>query len=97
MIKLLYKPLGMAISVLGDLVASVVFKRLWQLVSHQDKAPTPTQEGRRWHEVLAAAALRGAVFGLVTAVLDRGGAAGFKRATGAWPGCKEPSPPGSQG
>ncbi len=89
--KLLYKPFGTIMSVLGGLVASVIFKRLWKLMSHQDVAPTATQEGRSWREVLAAAALRGAIFGLVTAAIDRGGAVGFTRATGAWPGKKEPS------
>jgi Protein of unknown function (DUF4235) len=88
MIKLFYKPLGMATSVVGGLVASALFQRLWKLMSHQDDAPKATEQGRRWHEVLVAAALRGAIFGLVTAAIDRGGAVGFQRATGAWPGEK---------
>ena len=89
MLKLLYKPLGLTISVLGGLVASAIFKRVWRLVGHDDVAPSATQEGRSWQEVLAAAALRGAIFGLVTAAIDRGGAVGFKHATGAWPGAQE--------
>ena len=89
MLKLLYKPLGTLVSVLGGLVAAAMFKQAWKLMSHQDQAPTATQEGRSWHEVLAAAALRGAIFGVVTAAIDRSGAVGFKRATGAWPGDKE--------
>jgi hypothetical protein len=93
MLKLLYKPLGTIMSVLGGLMASFMFKRLWKLLSHQDSAPTATQEERTWREVLAAAVLRGAIFGLVTAAIDRGGAVGFKRATGAWPGDKAASPP----
>jgi Protein of unknown function (DUF4235) len=96
MTKVFYKPLGMIISVLGGIVASAIFGRLWKLVSHQDKAPTATQAGRSWHEVLGAAALRGAVFGLVTAALDRGGAVGFQKATGAWPGDKEASQRGAE-
>ncbi len=90
MTKLIYKPLGLIMSVLGGLVASAIFQRVWRLVSHRDEPPTPTQAGRSWREVLAAAALRGAIFGLVTAAVDRGGAVGFQRATGAWPGEKEP-------
>jgi hypothetical protein len=96
MLKLLYKPLGTIMSVLGGLVATAIFKRLWKLMSHQDSAPTATQEGRGWGEVLAAAVLRGAIFGLVTAAIDRGGATGFKHATGAWPGDKTPIPPPHQ-
>jgi Protein of unknown function (DUF4235) len=94
MTKLLYKPLAMAISVLGGLAASAIFQRVWRLVSRRDEAPKPTQAGRSWGEVLAAAALRGAIFGLVTAALDRSGAVGFERATGAWPGEKKPRPDG---
>jgi Protein of unknown function (DUF4235) len=96
MIKLLYKPLGTIISVVGGLVASAIFQRLWKMVTQQEEPPKPTQAGRSWREVLAAAALRGAIFGLVTAAIDRGGAVGFQRATGAWPGEKEPSPKGTE-
>jgi hypothetical protein len=86
MIKLLYKPLGLTMSVLGGLVASAIFRRAWKLVRPEQEPPKPTQAGRSWREVLAAAALRGAIFGLVTAAIDRTGAVGFQHATGAWPG-----------
>jgi Protein of unknown function (DUF4235) len=90
MTKLLYKPLGLTISVLGGLIASAIFRRAWKLVSHeQQEPPKPTEAGRSWRAVLAAAALRGAIFGLVTAAIDRSGAVGFQHATGAWPGEKE--------
>jgi hypothetical protein len=36
--------------------------------------------------VLPAAALQGAVFALVKAAIQRGGARGFERLTGVWPG-----------
>ena len=38
---------------------------------------------------MAAAAIEGAVFGLVKAAVDRGGATGFARLTGVWPGDTE--------
>jgi hypothetical protein len=95
MTKLLYKPLGTTISVLGGLVASAIFQRVWKLVSRQDEPPKPSQADRGWTEVLAAAALRGAIFGIVTAAINRGSAVGFERATGAWPGEKEPRPGGA--
>jgi hypothetical protein len=41
---------------------------------------------RSWSEILAAAAVEGAVFGAVKAAIDRAGATGFERATGTWPG-----------
>lgn len=84
-VKLVYKPLGLLFSVLGGLVAGAAFKRVWGMVS-QDEAPKPMQRDRRWTEVLIAAALEGAIFGFVKATLERAGAKGFERATGAWPG-----------
>ena len=37
-------------------------------------------------EVLAAAALQGAIFAVVKAAVDRGGAVGVQKLTGEWPG-----------
>jgi hypothetical protein len=39
-----------------------------------------------WREVLPAAALQGAIFALVKAVIHRNGARGFQKLTGTWPG-----------
>ncbi len=84
--KALYKPLGMIVSVLGGVLASIAFRKLWQLVAREDEPPAATERDRSWAEVLPAAALQGAVFGLVKAAVDRAGAVGFERATGTWPG-----------
>ena len=84
--KLFYKPVGMILSVLGGVIASALFGRVWKALAHQDDAPSSTDARRSWAEVLTAAALQGAIFGLVKAATDRGGAVGFRRATGAWPG-----------
>ncbi|GAA0593109.1 DUF4235 domain-containing protein [Kutzneria viridogrisea] len=85
MLKLLYKPLGLVVSVLGGLAASAAFNQVWKLLTGEKQAPEATDEQRRWGEVLAAAAVQGAVFGLVKAAIDRGGAAGYRKATGEWP------------
>jgi hypothetical protein len=85
-VKLLYKPLGLVISVLGGIVASALFKRAWKFVGHEDEAPAATERRRDWGEILLAAALQGAIFGLVKAMMDRGGAVWFRKATGTWPG-----------
>jgi hypothetical protein len=85
MAKVLYKPLGILMSVVGGLVATSLFRRAWKLIAHEDEAPKPTQPGRTWREVLGAAALQGAIVGLVHAVVDRAGARGFEKATGTWP------------
>jgi Protein of unknown function (DUF4235) len=84
--RVLYKPFGLLVSVLGGLVAGAVFKRVWSAVAHEEEAPKATDADRGWHEVVAAAAAQGAVFGGVKALIDRAGATGFAKVTGAWPG-----------
>jgi hypothetical protein len=86
LVKIIYKPIGLFVSVLGGIAAGAAFKRTWKLVAHSEEAPKATDRQRTWAEVLPAAALQGAVFGLVKAAMDRAGARGFERATGAWPG-----------
>jgi hypothetical protein len=85
MLKLLYKPLGLLVSVAGGIAASAAFARVWTALTGQDEAPEATDCDRSWREVLAAATVQGAVFGLVKAAIDRGGAAGFRKLTGTWP------------
>jgi Protein of unknown function (DUF4235) len=86
MIKLFYKPWGMLAGAIGGALAGALFKRVWKLVSGGDETPTATDRSRGWLEVVLAAALEGAVYGAVKAFVDRGGAAGFEKATGQWPG-----------
>ena len=86
MIKLLYKPVGMLVSVLGGVLAGVIFKRVWQVTAREDDAPKATDAKRGWREVLLAAALQGAIFAVVKAAVDRGAAEGTRKLTGVWPG-----------
>lgn len=83
--KILYKPLGMLFSVLGGLAASAVFKKVWQLSTGADEPPSATSRDYGWREVLVAATVQGAIFGLVKAAIDRGGATGYRKMTGKWP------------
>jgi predicted metal-dependent enzyme (double-stranded beta helix superfamily) len=83
--KLWYRPIGLALGALAGAAAGFAFKQVWQLVSGEDDAPDATDEERGWGEVLAAAALQGAIFAVVRAAVDRGGAAGVRRLTGRWP------------
>lgn len=84
--NLLYKPFGLLFSVLGGVVAGAVFRQVWMRVSDEPDPPNPTDSHYGWREVLAAAAVEGAIFGLVRAAIDRGGAHGYKKLTGTWPG-----------
>lgn len=89
--KALYTPVGILFSVLGGILASALFKQLWRVVAGEDDSPDAKDRDRGWTEIVAAAAVQGAVFGTVKAVIDRAGAKGFERATGVWPGNTEPS------
>jgi len=86
MMKLVYKAVGMLVSVLGGVVAGALFKRVWKITTREEDAPTATDARRGWREVLVAAALQGAIFAVVKAALDRGMAEGTRKLTGVWPG-----------
>jgi hypothetical protein len=86
MAKLLYKPFGILFSVLGGLLAGTVFKQVWKRVAGEEDSPKAKESEYGWKEILPAAAIQGAIFGLVKAAVDRGGAEGFRKLTGVWPG-----------
>jgi hypothetical protein len=86
MIKLLYKPAGILVSVLGGIVAGAIFKRAWKVTAREEDAPKATDAQRGWREILLAAALQGAIFALVKAAVNRGAAEGVRKLTGIWPG-----------
>jgi len=83
--KVAYKPVGILLGMAAGAVAGMVFQRLWRL-SGQDSPPNSTDEDRGWGEIIAAAALQGAIFAVVKAAADRGGAQAVRRLTGTWPG-----------
>ena len=81
MIKLICKPVSILASVLGGVLASIIFKRIWQLAARK-----ATDARRGWQEVLPAAVLQGAVVGLAKAAVGRGAVHGAHKLTGGWPG-----------
>jgi hypothetical protein len=84
--KVIYTPLGILISVLGGILAGTIFKQIWKRVAGEGDAPRAKESEYGWREILPAAAAQGATFGLVKAAVDRGGAEGFRKLTGVWPG-----------
>jgi hypothetical protein len=84
--KLIVKLISLGTSILAGLLADTIFKRVWRLAAHQDEAPNATDAERSWTEVLAAAALQGAVFALVKATVERAAATSTRKLTGSWPG-----------
>ena len=85
MAKILYKPVGLLVGVIAGLIAGQIFERLWAMVGSGEPAD-PEDRDAGWLEPIASAALMGAIFGAVRAAVQRGGAKGFERATGVWPG-----------
>jgi hypothetical protein len=83
--KIAYRPVGLLLGIGAGALAGFVFKEVWKLASGDEDAPDATDEDRGWGEILAAAALQGAIFALVKAVVDRGGATGVRKLTGQWP------------
>jgi TRAP-type C4-dicarboxylate transport system permease large subunit len=86
MAKVLYTPFGIVAGLIGGLLARSVFMQVWKAIAGEDDPPTPRQSEYSWKEILGAAALQGAIFSVVKAVVNRGGAKGFQKLTGSWPG-----------
>ena len=86
MIKLLYKLVNLTASMLGGLLASLIFKRVWKVIGRGDDAPKPTDERPGWAEILLAATLQGAIFAVDKAAVDRGAAEATRRLIRIWPG-----------
>ncbi|MCW2513742.1 MAG: hypothetical protein JWR11_2784 [Mycobacterium sp.] len=86
--KILYRPIGLLSSVLGGLLAGVIFKQIWRRAAAGDKADPPTalQTEYPFKEILLAAALQGVIFSVVKTLIDRQGARLFEKWTGEWPG-----------
>jgi predicted metal-dependent enzyme (double-stranded beta helix superfamily) len=83
--KIAYKPVGVLLGISAGVIAGAIFKQVWRMASGDDDAPNATDEDRGWGEIVVAAALQGAIFAVVKALVDRGGAAGVRKLTGTWP------------
>ncbi|WP_059008369.1 DUF4235 domain-containing protein [Streptomyces specialis] len=84
--KIAYKPVGLALGALSGALAGAAFKQAWKVIGNDEDAPDATDVDRAWREILLAAALQGAIFAVVKAAVDRGGATATHRLTGVWPG-----------
>lgn len=80
------RAISLLISVLGGTLAGAIFKQIWKLARREDDTPEATDASRGWAEILVAAAIEGAIFGVIKAALDRSTAASTHKLTGTWPG-----------
>lgn len=88
MAQLLYKPVGLVVGAIAGVIANKLFEKVWGMLSDQEPAD-PEDRDAGWAEIVASAAIGGAIFATVRALVRRGGAKGFERATGIWPGSEE--------
>jgi hypothetical protein len=86
-VKLIYKPFGIVMGILGGIVARKLFNVVWGIFD-EEEPPKPTTQEATWPKVFAAAAVQGVTFKIVRAAVDRSGARGFHYLTGIWPGEK---------
>jgi hypothetical protein len=84
--KLAYRPVGLVGGILAGTLSGIIFKQIWKAIADEDDAPDALQSEYRMREVVLAAALQGAIFAATKAAIERAGARGFTRLTGAWPG-----------
>lgn len=89
--KLLYKPLGIVLGLMAGLLGRRLFNFVWGKLD-EEEPPEATTELAPWPKVLGAAALQGAIFAVVRAAVNRGGAKTFEHLTGVWPGERRPEP-----
>ncbi len=86
--KMLYRPVGLVSSLIGGLLAGIIFKQVWKHASPgvHDDPPQALQTDYSLKEILIATTVQGAIYALVKTVIDRGGARVFQSWTGEWPG-----------
>lgn len=86
--KILYRPWGLISGLLAGMIASRIFEQVWKRASADADADPPGALETEYpvKEILAAAALQGAIFAVVRTAVNRAGARAFERWTGEWPG-----------
>jgi hypothetical protein len=79
-LKLAYKPVGIVSGLVGGLIAGQVFDLVWKRLSNEDETPEPLSPKYSTREVLLAATLQGAIFGLIRTAVNRYGMKAYRKA-----------------
>ena len=91
MAKILFIPFSVIGGYLGGFIGKKVFEQVWGLID-EEEPPEPEHRDPPWGKLIAAMALRGAVFQVTRAVVDRYSRQSFYGVTGTWPGEERPEP-----
>jgi hypothetical protein len=89
--KVVYTPLGIALSLLMGQVGKKIFDLIWSQIEDQE-APRPKHREIDVRKLLMALLIEGAVFRLVRGIVDHYARRGFAALTGSWPGEERPEP-----
>jgi len=84
--KIAYRPIGLMGGILAGTLSGIIFKQIWKQIADEEDAPGALQGEYPMREVVLAAAIQGAIFAATKAAIERAGARGFTKLTGAWPG-----------
>lgn len=86
--KILYRPVGLISSVAAGLIASMIFRSVWNKAATGGEGDPPKALESEYplKQILTAALIQGAIYAVVKAATDRGGARAFEKLTGEWPG-----------
>jgi hypothetical protein len=80
--KAIYKPLSLATSIAGGLIAGKIFTEVWQRINPDDQEPPePADLNRSTREAFIAAAIQGLIVGVIRAALARAEAHGYRALT----------------
>lgn len=83
--KFIYKPFAIIVGLVAGMIGRKAFEQVWGMIANDDPRDPDDRDGT-WAEIIASAAIGGAIMKVVQALVRRGGAKGFERATGFWPG-----------
>jgi hypothetical protein len=87
--KILFVPVSIAAGFIGGYIGKKIFDEVWGLFDDQDP-PEPEHHQTTWPKLMAAMALRGALFTVTRSAVERAAREGFYNVTGSWPGEEAP-------